>query len=273
MTERVYSLLLVDDEEASRLLLARRLEQAGYHITPAEGGRQALRLMHVERFDLVLLDMYMPEMDGLTTLDAIKSDEALKHVPVIVLTAANSRDYVVHCLSLGAADYLIKPVNPVELRNRVQRCLTSRAPRFEPTLRVETATRSARVLAVDDDEPSLQLLQRRLEQLGFRALAAPGGRAALAHLQHEPVDAVLLDIQMADMDGFAVLQAIRADSAWQALPVLMLSADGSQETLEQCQQLGANDYLVKPYQPADLQIRLAAALELKRARPGDDDPI
>jgi DNA-binding response OmpR family regulator len=265
--ERTYSLLLVDDEEANRFLLTRRLEQAGYHVTQADHGRHALKLMGIERFDLVLLDMNMPEMDGLATLDAIKSSNALLNIPVIMLTAANDRETIVHCLSLGAADYLIKPVNPVELKQRVSRCLETRAGRVEPTVQLTSATPAgARVLIVDDEPLNLKLLERRLGQVGFEAVNAEGGRQALEILNRESVDAVLLDVQMPEMDGFAVLRAIRANALWRSLPVLMLSADGAQDTVTQCYQLGADDYLVKPYHTPDLHIRLAVALDMKRAK-------
>jgi adenylate cyclase len=121
--ERTYSLLLVDDEEANRFLLTRRLKQDGYHVTPAENGSQALKLMGMERFDLVLLDMYMPEMDGLAALDAIRSNDAWSNIPVVMITADNDPESISHCLSRGAADYLIKPVNPLELKQRVRQCL------------------------------------------------------------------------------------------------------------------------------------------------------
>lgn len=117
------SILLVDDEEPNRVLITHRLSKEGYRVTAAAGGRQALELLRQQRFDLVLLDLMMPDMDGLATLDAIKSDPFIDTTPVVMLTASNARDSVVHCLSLGAADYLIKPVNPVDLRRRVQRQL------------------------------------------------------------------------------------------------------------------------------------------------------
>jgi CheY-like chemotaxis protein len=265
--ERIYSLLLVDDEEANRLLLSRRLEQAGYHVTQAEHGRHALQLMAMERFDLVLLDMSMPEMDGLATLDAVKSSETLLDIPVVMLTADNNRESIIHCLSLGAADYLIKPVNPVELKQRVRHCLETKAVRVEPTMLLRpAATRGARVLIVDDEPLNLKLLERRLSEVGYKAVSAEGGRQALEMLGREQIDAVLLDVQMPDVDGLAVLRAIRANEQWRSLPVLMLTADGTQDTLAQCYQLGANDYLVKPYHTPDLHIRLAVALDVKRAR-------
>lgn len=269
--QRVYSLLLVDDEEANRLLLTRRLEQDGYAITGAENGRRALELMRMERFDLVLLDMYMPEMDGLAALDAIKSDDVLRHTPVVMLTAAKSREHVVHCLSLGAADYLIKPVNPVELRQRVRRCLETRTVRAEPAVRVQGGDLTGtRVLVVDDEPLNLRLLERRLAHVGFKPVAAECGRQALEWLENNPVDAVLLDVQMPDMDGFAVLGALRAQKHWRSLPVLMLSADGMQETISRCYQLGADDYLVKPYHTTDLHVRLAVSLDVRRARKAAD---
>jgi CheY-like chemotaxis protein len=264
---RTYSLLLVDDEEANRLLLARRLEQDGYHVTQAENGTHALKLLGMERFDLVLLDMFMPEMDGLATLDAIKSNDALMKVPVVMITAANDRESIVHCLSLGAVDYLIKPVNPVELKQRLRKCLESRAERVEPTLRLQSGnTAGAHILIVDDEPLNLRLLERRLGQVGFKVMSAEGGQQALELLNRETFDAVLLDVQMPEMDGFEVLRTIRANAQWPALPVLMLSADGTQDTVAQCFQHGADDYLVKPYHTPDLHIRLAMALDVRQGR-------
>jgi CheY-like chemotaxis protein len=120
------SILLVDDEEPNRMLISRRLFNEGYRVTAVAGGRPALDLLRKERFDLVLLDLLMPEMDGLATLDAIKSDESILGTPVVMLTASSTRASVVHCLSLGATDYLIKPVDPDDLRRRVRRQLVRR---------------------------------------------------------------------------------------------------------------------------------------------------
>jgi CheY-like chemotaxis protein len=265
MLQRIYSLLLVDDEEANRLLLTRRLEQEGFLVTTAEQGRMALEMMRVQRFDLVLLDMNMPVMDGLTTLDAIKSDPLLQETAVMMLTASNNREHVVHCLTLGAADYLIKPVNPVELKQRVRRCLDNKAAPLEATIRVESKDlKGTRVLIVDDEPLNLRLLERRLGQLGFQVLAATGGREALVLLGHETIDAVLLDLNMPDMNGLEVLREIRANKLLSSLPVLMLSAENQEEMVEKCYHLGVNDYLCKPYHTQDLHVRLAVAMEIGR---------
>ena len=257
------NILLVDDEEPNRLLLSKRLEQEGYVVTGAENGRQALELMKMQRFDLVLLDMYMPEMDGLSTLDAIKSDPVLQDTKVVMLTAANTREHVVHCLSLGAADYLIKPVNPVEFKQRVRRCLEDGFVQAENIVPVASNSRNgSRVLIVDDEPLNLKLLERRLNQLGYKTIAAGSGREALDLLTCEPIEAVLLDINMPELDGLEVLHRIREVEKWRFIPVLMLSADSEVDTVTRSYRLGANDYLVKPFLIHDLQLRLAVALDV-----------
>jgi CheY-like chemotaxis protein len=121
-----YSLLLVDDEAANRLLLGKRLELDGHAVSTAENGRQALDMLQSERFDLVLLDMLMPDMDGMATLSAIKSDAALKDTMVVMLSSDDNQETAANCISLGATDYLTKPVDPVELKQRIRCCLEAR---------------------------------------------------------------------------------------------------------------------------------------------------
>jgi sigma-B regulation protein RsbU (phosphoserine phosphatase) len=111
--------LVVDDTEVNRDLLARRLRSLGHEVTMAENGRRALDLLSGSEFDLVLLDIMMPELDGYQVLERIRRDEALRHVPVIMISAVDEVESVVRCIELGAADYLPKPFNPVLLRARV----------------------------------------------------------------------------------------------------------------------------------------------------------
>jgi adenylate cyclase len=112
-------LLVVDDNKVNRLLLTRSLEQQGHSAASAENGRVALDMLRRESFDLVLLDMEMPEMDGFQVLEQLKGDLQLRDVPVIVTSSLEGIDSVVRCIELGAEDYLPKPVNPVLLRARI----------------------------------------------------------------------------------------------------------------------------------------------------------
>ena len=122
MTEpggRGATLLVVDDNKVNRLLLTRSLELLGHRVLSVENGRAALDAMRREPFDLVLLDIEMPEVDGFQVLEQVRGDLALRDVPVIVTSSLEGLDNVVRCIELGAEDYLTKPVNPVLLKARI----------------------------------------------------------------------------------------------------------------------------------------------------------
>jgi adenylate cyclase len=112
-------LLVVDDNKVNRLLLGRSLEQQGHTVEMAENGRLALEMLHSKPFDLVLLDIEMPEMDGYQVLDKVTSDLKLRDIPIIMTSSLEALDSVVKCIEMGAEDYLTKPVNPVLLKARI----------------------------------------------------------------------------------------------------------------------------------------------------------
>ena len=116
-------LLVVDDDAINREMIARRLQRSGYTITMAENGRVALDLMKQRDFDLVLLDIIMPELNGFHTLEFIKADPKLRYLPVIMLTALDEVDSTVRCIEAGAEDYVPKPFNPVILHARINASL------------------------------------------------------------------------------------------------------------------------------------------------------
>jgi adenylate cyclase len=115
--------LVVDDNEVNRDLLARRLQRQGLAVSVAEDGFQALEMMRSQPFDLVLLDIMMPQMNGYQVLEHLKADEKLRYIPVIMISAVDDIDSIVRCIELGAEDYLSKPFNPVLLKARIGACL------------------------------------------------------------------------------------------------------------------------------------------------------
>src|SRR5262245_29845077 len=120
------------------------------------------------------------------------------------------------------------------------------------------------ILVVDDNDENRDMLARRLARQNYEVLRAVGGLAALETLAARPVDLVLLDVMMPDLDGYAVLQRLKADPALRSIPVLMISALDEIESVVRCIQLGAEDYLSKPFDPVLLQARVGACLEKKR---------
>jgi class 3 adenylate cyclase len=123
VAERAAHVLVVDDNKVNRLLLMRSVQLLGHHVQVAENGRVALEMLRKEPFDLMLLDIGMPEMDGFQVLEQTVYDPRLRDLPVIVTSALEGIDNVVRSIELGAEDYLTKPVNPVLLKARVHASL------------------------------------------------------------------------------------------------------------------------------------------------------
>jgi class 3 adenylate cyclase len=155
-------LLVVDDNKVNRLLLGRNVQLLGHHVKAADSGRLALDLLRSEPFDLLLLDIGMPDMDGFQVLEELVTDPALRDLPVIVTSALEGIANVVRCIELGAEDYLQKPVNPVLLRARIDASLEKK--RLRDQLKALVSRFAAAEVAED------------LQQSGFSL----GGRAVRA---------------------------------------------------------------------------------------------
>ncbi len=131
MSEGAGHLLIVDDNKVNRLLLSRNVEILGHRASTAENGRVAMEMLEAGEFDLLLLDIEMPEMDGFQVLEAVKKNTRLRDVPVIVTSSVEGLDNIVRCIELGAEDYLPKPVNKTLLGARVSSCLEKKRLRDE----------------------------------------------------------------------------------------------------------------------------------------------
>lgn len=129
--------LVVDDNEINRDVLCRWLRHEGYPVAEASNGRQALELVRAQPFDLVLLDVIMPELNGFQVLEQLKADPNLRHLPVIVISALEETDSVVRCIEMGAEDYLTKPFNQVLLRARLEACMEKKVLRDREILYLE----------------------------------------------------------------------------------------------------------------------------------------
>src|SRR5438309_11745129 len=168
------SLLVVDDNSMNRIMLSRYITRLGYRATLAENGRQALDKLQGEPFDLVLLDVEMPEMDGYQVLEHLKSNPRLRDIPVIMISAVEELESVVKCIELGAQDYLPKPFNPVLLRARLTACLERKQLRdqeIDYLHQVGRVIAAAAAIKANTFQPeSLDEVARRSDELGQLAL-------------------------------------------------------------------------------------------------------
>jgi adenylate cyclase len=262
MTDDNFSLLVVDDNAMNRDMLARRLEREGYTIITASGGREALELVDKQHFDLVLLDILMPDIDGYKVLELLKAREETRGIPVVMLTAVHEMDSVVRCFEMGVEDYLTKPFNIPFVKSRIASCLRSARVK-DDNEKTGAASQQHRLLIVDDNAMNRDMLARRLEREGYHVTTAAGGVQALELLDNEQFDLILLDILMPDMDGYEVLERLKSSDVTKDVPVIMLTAVNEVESVKHCIDLGAEDYLIKPFNAVLLKSRIAATLLAK----------
>ena len=201
------TVLLIDDNATARALLRRHLTRAGYRVEESADGPAGIARARALLPDVITLDVLMPDMDGWAVLTALKSDPALAGIPVVMLTVLDEQSMG---FSLGAADYLTKPVSRARLLAAVQR-LAVPAP-------------ETRVLVVEDDESTRSMLRRTLARAGWSVSEAENGRVALDRMRAEPPALVLLDLMMPEMDGFEFLEAVHVEPAWRTIPVIVLTA-------------------------------------------------
>lgn len=260
------SILLVDDDELNLQVVARRLFQDGYYVATASSGPAALETMNRQRFDLVLLDLEMPGMDGLETLKRIRALSSRRETPVIMLSAHNQNSAIRSCLVHGAADYLVKPLVMPLVRARIERHLAAPAARTDEPGALEPE-RDVRILIVDDDDLSCRLLASQLKSRGYAPSTVTSGKAALERIGRDDLDLVLLDIGMPDVTGNDILRSIRADARTKKLPVIMVTASNDVPTMLSCVDEGADGYVTKPVDIAYLHACILSSLEAKRRGP------
>ena len=164
MAEESSLILVVDDNEMNRDMLSRRLKRLGYSTVLANDGEKALEAIVENKFDLVLLDIMMPNLNGYDTLERIKSNHLTQHIPVIMISAVDDLESVVRCIELGAEDYLFKPFNPVLLKARVAASLEK--THLRTTMENSIDSTSPRITElVDMIHENLKMLTGELDNL------------------------------------------------------------------------------------------------------------
>jgi adenylate cyclase len=198
------SVLVVDDDPVTRLMLSGTLERRGLHVTTADDGEQALELAGSRAFDVILLDVVMPRMDGYQVLERLKADPERRHIPVIVATSVDDVDSAVRCIELGADDYLSKPIDPVILGARINAGLTKKRLHDLERQHVEEVTRLNRQLEARVEEQMAELVRTGELKRFLPHQVAEGLLAG----QLSPTDAFerrKLTLLFADMVGFTDL--------------------------------------------------------------------
>jgi two-component system sensor histidine kinase/response regulator len=291
--------LVVDDNGTNRQILRHQLTAWKMLPSSAASGREALRMLSAAAssgpaYDLALLDVQMPEMDGFTLARSIKADPAIAGTKLIVLTSLGQALSAQELKDAGIEAYLIKPVKQSRLFNCLVNAIgktTTENFVIPPTPlpassspEVTANLKRPRILLAEDNLINQTVALRQLQKLGYTADAVTGGLEVLAALEQLPYDIILLDCHMSEMDGYETARAIRKretklDQEFllkSPVHIIAITADAMPGDAEKCLAVGMNDYLAKPVRLADLQAALERwqpPAEIDRLSPSADDRI
>jgi signal transduction histidine kinase/CheY-like chemotaxis protein len=257
-------ILVVDDNATNRLILEEVLSNWQMRPTAVDSGASALAALAEAQaaarpYALVLLDCHMPEMDGFTLAERIKQRPEFDKPSVMMLTSGGQKDDIARCRELGIAAYLLKPIKQSELLDRILTVLDA-APHSHPLTeaamqeveREGAATPRAggflRILLAEDNEVNQRLAVRLLEKQGHSVAVARNGLEALAAIEREAFDLVLMDVQMPEMGGFEATRALRLREreTGRRVPIVAMTAHAMMGDRERCIEAGMDGYVSKP---------------------------
>ncbi len=279
-----YRALVVDDNATSRTTLAHQLGLWGISAATADSATQALSQLRSASkarllYDVLIIDQDMPHMDGLELAKHIHDDVSIAKVPIILLNVLGAEEVNTDLTALGIVERVTKPVRQTLLYSALHRILTIPAPlpgadhtRPSTLPRLPDGT-PMRIILAEDNPVNQMLAAEMLQVLGYEVITADNGREALHIWMEAPCDAILMDCQMPELDGFAVTQMIRRreqEKGMPRTPIIAVTANAMQEDREKCLAAGMDDFLSKPFRMEQLQGLLSRWIT--RTPPSADHP-
>jgi len=232
----VRRVLVVDDDDDARMVMRTQLSRAGYVVLDARDGASALQIARTSRPDVITVDLVMPGVDGWSFIDTLRQDERLASIPVVVVSgAADAKTSGKRPLDVSV---VAKGEGPERLLREVSLALAGR--------------RGATILVAEDDTDLREVLSSWLSRNGHRVVPARDGAEALAAIERDHIDLLVLDLVMPNIDGFEVLRRLKEIRNGVTLPVVVVTGTDRSATEMQALRLGANVYLSKPIDAAAL---------------------
>jgi len=238
-------LLMVDDEEEFLVSSSRALSRRGFDVDVALNGVTALELIDKQKFDIVVLDVKMPDIDGIEVYRQIH--EKLPDMPVVLLTGHSSIDDAFQASKDGIADYLTKPIDIDRLAEVINQAINNAEYRIKEKNKLSKSAEIAetiRIMLIDDEKDFLESMKKVLQRRKMEVVTAENGPDALSLLKENLVDVAVVDIKMQGMDGLEVLKHIK--HSFPSIEVILLTGHPSVETAMEGIKLGASEYLKKP---------------------------
>lgn len=241
-------ILIIEDDVFLGDVLMRKLNNEGYETYLARDGKEGMGKLRQLKPDLLLLDIVLPSMNGYEILEEKVKDKDVEPIPVIIISNSGQPVEINRVLALGVKDYLIKAqFSPEEVLVKVHAQLEGESVSHvaKGTVSAHTALSGKKIMWVEDDKFLSDLISRKLSSVDCVMLHSTNGEDALALLEKETPDIILLDILLPGMNGFEVLEKLKANQKTRNVPVILLSNLGQQGDIEKAEKLGAKKFLIK----------------------------
>ena len=256
------SILIVDQDTKTARLFEDAMPELNGCVTVVIDADTAMKALQDNAFTLIVMNLKLVDMDGRNLLMRIRANSGSSTVPVFIVADKIGPLAKAECAALGAHEYFEKPLNAALFSAAVKKKLLQ-APVTHPPVSKQPVGDVAKqtILLAEDDTVTAKIIQRRLQSEGFEVIHSPNGAEALKAASSHDLSLCLLDVQMPVMDGFELLGHLRQDRRLAHVPIVMLTSMGRDQDIRQGKELGATDYMVKPFSPADLVKKVRLLLD------------
>ncbi len=279
-----YTILIVDDELRNIKLMAAILSTEPYEILQAQSGEQALTMISTNKIDLILLDVMMPGINGFEVTQLVKTNQATKHIPIILVTALDGRENKQKAMDVGADEFLTKPVNRVEVITRTKSILQLKQCQEQLNARVNIGekliipqkiisleaqgenkkeTNYQTVLLIEDDSQQAKLIRTLTATEPYNFIVASSGEEAIRIGQQTKLDLILLDLMLPGMSGYDVCDYYKNKEETRNVQIVAITSLSDLESRIKCIDKGVDDYLVKPVNSKEVKSRINVLLKKK----------
>jgi two-component system NtrC family sensor kinase len=253
------NILVIDDSPTQRAVTKAFLMDKGYDVFEAPTHKEALIILHQEHIHLITLDWEMPDECPLDLVRNLRSGWKYFDLPVVMMTGRNQPEDVIEALNAGCDDFVTKDDGIEMLEIRIRRILS-----FLKRLDVESSQRDQRqILLIDDSKTFLATTRHFLEQHQFAILTADSGQKGLATLENNPVDLIVVDWMMPEMNGLEFIRHVRENNVYREIPIIMLSGKGAIEDVVAAIEYGADDFINKDMDLKLLEKKIGVLLRIQ----------
>jgi len=269
------TIIVVEDNIYNMKLVRALLQIGGYNIIEAESAEKGIELARLHVPDMILMDIQLPGMDGLSATRLIQTDQKIKGIPIIALTAYAMKGDEQKVLDAGCVGYLTKPIDTRGFLSTLQTYLPTVPDKREQNVPKQMTDPvmpdipediffTNKILIVDDDPLNVKLLKAKLSRNNYMTIEAFNGQECLDKVKTEYPDLILLDLMMPDIDGFEVTRRLKEDPDTKNIPIIHITALNSSADKAMALEAGADEFLNKPINTEELLTRIRSLLRLRR---------